>query len=228
MRWKKGHFWVSVAAFLPIILTLVYFYASSNKNLKFVFEAKRIVFVDLDPEYDVEQDSHNLISINQEESLITFNYHKIMYNELLIENGEITMPLDNEYLIHGKFYEVNKDFKLQKINASNKLKESLTENTIIIGLSVIIIIFAGVIAAYMIAKQMDVMKRYRRYSIVISLLVLTIIMLMLSMITTQLFLGFAAAFIGWSMYTISWTVKRKLNGLPIYEDQRVRVVVEND
>lgn len=229
MRWNKGHFFTSLFGFIiPILAALIYFYVSSNKNLKLFFEAEKIVFVDLDKEYDIENDPNNIISIDKENLLITFNYSKIQYNNILIENGKLTSELNTEYLIHGKYYEVDKNFNLKKINYSKKLKDALTDNAIIIGMSVIVIATSVVIAAYMIAKKMDVMKKYRRYTVLTSLIVLTLITLILSMITTQMFVGFGAVTIAWTIHTISWTVKRKLNNLPLFEDQRVRVVIENE
>lgn len=229
MRWNKGHFFTSLFGFIiPVLAALIYFYVSSNKNLKLFFEAEKIVFVDLDKEYDIENDPNNIISIDKENLLITFNYSKIQYNNILIENGKLTSELNTEYLIHGKYYEVDKNFNLKKINYSKKLRDALTDNAIIIGMSVIVIATSVVIAAYMIAKKMDVMKKYRRYTVLASLIVLTLITLILSMITTQMFVGFGAVTIAWTIHTISWTVKRKLNNLPLFEDQRVRVVIENE
>lgn len=229
MKWGKGHFYTTLFGFIiPILSALIYFYVTSNKNLKFLFETDRITFVELEKEYNVSEDPNNIITINKEEYIITFDYPLIEYNNVTIENGKLTLELSEEFIIHGKYYEVTKDFKLQQIQYSKRLKEALRENSFVIGFSAVIIVVAVVIASYMIAKKMDVMKKYRRYSVAISLIILTMITLILSMITTQLFVGFGAVTIAWLTHTISWTVKRKLNGLPIYEDQRMRVVIENE
>lgn len=228
MKWRKGHIITSIVSFVvPLLLTLIYFYVDSNKQLQFFLHSEKINLAGVSKDYNFEEDPENYITINLEDKLITVIHDDFTYNDLSI-SGILIANLEEEYLIQGKHYEISEEGTFILIKYSNKLKESLTESKVLIGLSVIITITTLVIATYMILRKMDVLKRYRRFSVMISLYMATLIMLVFSMITTQMFIAFGAVSLSWTIYTFSWVRYRKQNNLPLYEDQRVRVVIDND
>lgn len=212
---------------IPLLSLLVYFYATSNKNIAFLIEAPRIQFKELEKGYDFVIDEQNIIEI--EESFITFDYDVIHFNKNIIEGGKLTIPLEKEIILNNIYYKYDEENKtLKKIIFSEEIKEATKENRLLIGLSVIIIGATFSVGIILIIKKMDVLKEYRRLAVVISMFSLFVIFLILSIITKYIFLVFGVLFLSTSIHYIEWIIYRKANGLPIKEEIKQKVVVVNE
>lgn len=212
---------------IPLLSLLVYFYATSNKNIAFLIEAPRIQFKELEKGYDFVIDEQNIIEI--EEGFITFDYDVIHFNKNIIEGGKLTIPLEKEIILNNIYYKYDEENKtLKKIIFSEEIKEATKENKLLIGLSVIIIGATFSVGIMLIIKKMDVLKEYRRLAVVISMFSLFVIFLILSIITKYIFLVFGVLFLSTSIHYIEWIIYRKANGLPIKEEIKQKVVVVNE
>lgn len=232
MKGKKAYTitWILTYA-IPIIILLMYFYITSNENIKFIVEAPRISFKELSKEYNFINDPNNIIEITVGEkvSYITFDYPNIIYNKSEIENGKLTIPLEKEIVLNNVYYKY--DFQkneFKRIVFSEEIKEAVTINKIFIALSMMIIIGAFSVGVLLIIKKMDVMKNYRRLAASVSMFVLFLIFLILSVITKYIFLVFGVLFLSTSLHYIEWIIHRKKNGLPIKEEIAQKVVISND
>ena len=212
---------------IPLLSLLVYFYVTSNKNIAFLIEAPRIQFKELEKGYDFVIDEQNIIEI--EEGFITFDYDVIHFNKNIIEGGKLTIPLEKEIILNNIYYKYDEDNKtLKKIIFSEEIKKATKENKLLIGLSVIIIGATFSVGIMLIIKKMDVLKEHRRLAVVISMFSLFVIFLILSIITKYIFLVFGVLFLSTSLHYIEWIIYRKVNGLPIKEEIKQKVVVVNE
>lgn len=212
---------------IPLLSLLIYFYATSNKNIAFIIEAPRIQFKELEKGYDFVIDEQNIIEI--EEGFITFDYDVIHFNKNIIEGGKLTIPLEKEIILNNIYYKYDEENKtLNKIIFSEEIKEATKENKLLIGLSVIIIGATFSVGIMVIIKKMDVLKEHRRLAVVISMFSLFVIFLILSIITKYIFLVFGVLFLSTSIHYIEWIIYRKANGLPIKEEIKQKVVVVNE
>lgn len=212
---------------IPLLSLLVYFYATSNKNIAFIIEAPRIQFKELEKGYDFVIDEQNIIET--EEGFITFDYDVIHFNKNIIEGGKLTIPLEKEIILNNIYYKYDEENKtLNKIIFSEEIKEATKENKLLIGLSVIIIGATFSVGIIVIIKKMDVLKEHRRLAVVISMFSLFVIFLILSIITKYIFLVFGVLFLSTSIHYIEWIIYRKANGLPIKEEIKQKVVVVNE
>lgn len=212
---------------IPLLSLLIYFYATSNKNIAFIIEAPRIQFKELEKGYDFVIDEQNIIEI--EEGFITFDYDVIYFNKNIIEGGKLTIPLEKEIILNNIYYKYDEENKtLNKIIFSEEIKEATKENKLLIGLSVIIIGATFSVGIMVIIKKMDVLKEHRRLAVVISMFSLFVIFLILSIITKYIFLVFGVLFLSTSIHYIEWIIYRKANGLPIKEEIKQKVVVVNE
>lgn len=212
---------------IPLLSLLIYFYATSNKNIAFIIEAPRIQFKELEKGYDFVIDEQNIIEI--EEGFITFDYDVIHFNKNIIEGGKLTIPLEKEIILNNIYYKYDEENKtLNKIIFSEEIKEATKENKLLIGLSVIIIGATFSVGIIVIIKKMDVLKEHRRLAVVISMFSLFVIFLILSIITKYIFLVFGVLFLSTSIHYIEWIIYRKANGLPIKEEIKQKVVVVNE
>lgn len=212
---------------IPLLSLLIYFYATSNKNIAFIIEAPRIQFKELEKGYDFVIDEQNIIET--EEGFITFDYDVIHFNKNIIEGGKLTIPLEKEIILNNIYYKYDEENKtLKKIIFSEEIKEATKENKLLIGLSVIIIGATFSVGIIVIIKKMDVLKEHRRLAVVISMFSLFVIFLILSIITKYIFLVFGVLFLSTSIHYIEWIIYRKANGLPIKEEIKQKVVVVNE
>lgn len=212
---------------LPLIALLTYFYVSSNKNIAFIVEAPRIEFKDLKKGYNFATDEQDIIQI--EEDKITFTYNEIKINDFVIRNGDLTIPLDGELILNGVYYKYDiENNNLKRIVFSEELKAAAKENRIVIGISVIVIAAALSVGILLIIKKMDILKEYRRLSVVVSMFSLFIIFLVLSVITKYIFLVFGVLSLSTGLHYIEWIIYRKKNGLPIKEEIKQKVVIVDE
>lgn len=232
MKLQKTYKITSILTYvLPLLALLLYFYVSSNDNIKFIIEAPRFQFVGIDKEYDFVLDEFGIITIEieEKEKNMVLNYNHIIYNDIIIENGTLTVPLENEFVLNGIYhkYDFEKN-EIKKIVFSEELKEAFFVNKLLIGLSIMIIGAGIAVSVLMIIKKMDVLKAHRRLSLSLSFIMLALIFLILSVITEYLFLVFIVFAIITTAHYIEWLVYRKANGLPLFEEIKQKVVISNE
>lgn len=257
MRWKKGHIITTILGFfIPIIMSFTYMLLinanifettlKNENNITFVeFEINKND-EDIIKEFKEEELNNLINSMNIEYILdnngkqtkkikVTFLYEKDIElkkvenyyytnetkeHNLIVENKDL-------YRFNNRLFKVDGE-EFKETSVTKEVRDSLKKDSINLGFGFVIVIAGMIIAAYIILKKMDVMKKYRRYTILLSLFLITIITFIISMITQYLFLGVASIFVGWLVNTISWIVYRKSNNLPLYEEIVVKTVTANE
>lgn len=257
MRWKKGHIITTILGFfIPIILSFTYMLLinanifettlKNENNITFVeFEINKND-EDIIKEFKEEELNNLIDSMNFEYILdangkqtkkikVTFLYEKDIElkkvenyyytnetkeHNLIVENKDL-------YRFNNRLFKVDEE-EFKETSIKKEVLDSLKKDSINLGFGFIMVIAGMIIAAYIILKKMDVMKKYRRYTVLLSLFLITIMTFIISMITQYLFLGIASIFVGWLVNTISWIAYRKSNNLPLYEEIVVKTVTSNE
>lgn len=217
---------VTLTFLLPMLGLLVYFFISSNKGVEVLLEAPHVVMVDVNKEYDVTLDLDQHIFVNPVSQTITVNSSTIKFNDITI-SGSVMFPITELVYIQNNYYKVTETNELKKVDITNIVKESLFLTKFSAGLTIILALAIASIIGLIVFKKMELYKKYKRISVLITSLMITIIFLMLSAITTQIFLIFGTFTICWTIYYIEWMLYRKANGLTLSEYTPEKVVIVN-
>ena len=203
-----------------------YFFASSNKGVAVLMEASHVYMEDVAEEYDVALDLDERISIDLEKQMISVSASSIRFNDTIV-NGTVTFPITELTYIQGNFYKINEEGNLEKVNVTGIIKESLFLTKFSVGLGIMMVLIIASVIGLIVFKKMELYKKYKRVSVLITSTLVTVVFMMLSAITTQIFLIFGTFTICWLLYYIEWMIHRKRNGLTLSEQTPERVVVVN-
>ncbi|NCU41380.1 MAG: hypothetical protein EOM19_01485 [Candidatus Moranbacteria bacterium] len=214
--------------FLPMIILLVFFYITSNQGIKEVLEAPNVVFPNVDKRYDYIVDTNDYWSIDAEEKTISFHAESLIYEDIKISSGTVTINYPEFFSMGNKYYSIDENDNLVLFDAAKLVKERMFEKNFLIGLSIFITIVTALCITMMVIKKMQLMNRHRRLSVVVSSWVFTIFFLILYVISEQVYLIFLVFSMSFTAYYIEWLIHRKKNGLPLHDQISQRVVITND
>lgn len=202
--------------FLPMILVFIYLFASSNNAVKILLDAPHVSFEGLSDEYNFIIDFNNVVTINEEEEIMIFNYHNMFYEDIEVE-GILKIPFTKVISLQGEYYNLNENNQLVKSDLTNMLQDSLFEKGFSIGMSTILGGIALFFIVMMTFKKMDFHKSHKRLSVLLTSYLVSGIFLFLSIITNQMTLVFITFSLEWTVYYFVWRSFRKADGLPPYE-----------
>jgi len=184
------------------------------------------MMVDVHKDYDVVLDLDNHISMDAVLETVSVDSDTIEFNDTVV-NGTVTFPMAELIYIQGHYYKINVDGNLEQVDVTSIVKESLFLTKFSAGLTIFMVLGIGAIIGLIVFKKMELYKRYKRISVLITSVLITIIFLMLSAITTQIFLIFGTFTLCWLAYYIEWILYRKRNGMTLSEYIPERVVITN-
>ena len=224
---------VFITLVFPMLGLMIYFFASANSGVEVLINAPHIYIEELEgleEDYDfiIDQEDRIQIFLYGEDQIkkISFVGNSIRYNEVNV-SGRLTLENPSILFIQGRFYEIDEENLLQKLDTTAMLKESLFETSFSIGMTIFLLIGAVGVISLIIFKKMELYKRYMRASVLISSFTITIIFLLLASITTQIFMIFGVFTVSWLLYYIEWMIFRKAHGMSLSEYVPEKVVVVN-
>lgn len=216
---------VALTFIIPMLGLMGYFFVSSNVGVQILLEAPHVVLEGVSKEYDFIVDPENYISIDNNSLTVTVTYPNFEYNDTTV-NGSITFEISELMYFQAHYYKVTEG-QLEQVNITGIVKESLFVSKFTAGLAIFMVLGISAIISLIVFKKMELYKKYKRASVLITSLTITIIFLMLSAITTQIFLIFGTFSLCWFIYYIEWIIYRKRNGMSLSEYTPERVVITN-
>lgn len=230
---KKYNWLVAFTFIVPVLVALIYLYATGNKGVQELIEAPKIEIAEAGKLYNYLEDENNYITYNEEFDLITFEASEIIYDGLII-NGKLTIENPPFFALDKKYYSIQQDeegiIALREFNEFKIIQDNLVKKGVALGLNFMIGIPAVLFAIYMIMKRMDLIRKHRRLTALVSLTLTTMILLFLNLIIKNFFVMFASITISFGIYYIEWIIMRKKKGLPLTDEvvQKTQIVKEGD
>jgi hypothetical protein len=228
MSKKLFYILTSLIFAIPLLSSFIYIYVSSNENLDPLFDAPVIIFPDADRRYNYITDPLDYWSVDIVEKKLYIHADKIIFNSIEISDGTVVIDIPEFFIMGRNFYSIDEEGNLKPFDAKAVMKNALFENSFYTGLSSIITLTTLACMGVMVVKKMDLLKRHRRLTVLITAWATTMVFLILSMITNQIFLIMIAFSFSWTLYYIEWLIYRKTNGLPLHDQISQRVVITNE
>ena len=227
MKYTKLYKWLPpLTIAIPLIALSIFFFFSGNIAVLELEEAPKISFPNLLRNYNYIEDPLDVWSVDFEKNEIAFHADLMVINGVRIEEGIVRIEIPEVFVMGSRYYEFNEEQGLVVVDTFKMIREAMFQRNFVMGLYIMITALAVAGITYMVLKKMDLLRRHRRLSVLITSLIMTLIFLILSTVTDQLYLIFLTFSASWFIYYIEWMIYRKVNGLPLHDQitQRVEIV----